>query len=116
MPKLTVGLAALTLLAESVEVALTLCVPSAIGVTGSQFHAPLALAVAVQITFAFSITFTVLFGSAVPLNSGVVSLVVLPAVGDVITGAVGAAVSTFTSSVVAGPVLPAGSVWVTLSV
>ena len=61
----------------------------------------------------FSVTFTVLEGSAVPLTAGVLLPVVLPLVGPVTTGATGAMVSILNGrGVLAGPVLPAGSVWV----
>ena len=58
----------------------------------------------------------VLFGSPVPENVGVESLVALPLLGEVMVGAVGAAVSTVRLTADDGPlVLPAESVAVAVT-
>jgi hypothetical protein len=85
---------ALTLPAGSVAVALMLCGPSAKARLGVQLQLPLASAVAVQSVTPPSVTRTVLPASAVPVIVGVLSLVFCPAVGEPITGATGARLST----------------------
>ena len=102
--------------AGSVAVASTVCRPSAkVGVVQDQL--PLALVTAVQSVTPPSFTVTVLPGSAVPVMVGVLSLVLKVSVGVTTTGAAGATVSTVnTRGVPAGLVLPAGSVWVGVSV
>ena len=101
----------LTLPAASLAVATTVWLPLPSAVLGVQAHAPLLLAVAVQMGTPPSVTSIVLFGSAVPLKVGVLLPVVLPAAGAVIVGVVGAAVSTMMLAGVLGALLlPAGSV------
>ncbi len=88
----------------------TVCGPSLkVGVV--QLQLPLASAIAVQSVVAPSFTVTVLPASAVPVIVGVLSLVLKVSVGVITTGAAGATVSTVTATgVLAGLVLPAGSV------
>ena len=107
--------AGLVLPAGSVAVVLSVCGPSDNAVVGVQLQLPLALATAVQSTGPLgpSRTVTVLPGSAEPVRVGVVSLIGLPAVGELTVGAAGATVSTVNGRVVGGLVLPAGSVAVT---
>ncbi len=108
--------------AASRTVTLRLCVPSVR--LGEKLQAPCASATALPSTVVPSDTITMLLASAVPLNSGVLSLVVpLLAIG---TGepplslfstspvaATGATVSTLKAMAAeAGPTLPAGSVTV----
>jgi hypothetical protein len=105
----------------SVAVANTVCGPSLKGALGVQLHwpavGPLASAVAVQSVTPPSFTVTVLPASAVPVMVGVLSLVLKFSVGVMMTGAAGATVSTVTGAgALAGLVLPAGSVWVAVSV
>lgn len=82
-----------------------------------QFQAPLALTVAVQTGKPFSVISITLPGSAVPEITGVLLLVVLPAVGVLIAGAIGAVLSTVTLiGLLTGLVLPAGSVTIAVRV
>lgn len=92
-----------TLPAGSVAVAVTLCGPSVMTAAGEQPQLPALSATAVQTVLAPSFTTTVLPGSAVPLKSGVLSLMVLLAAGVVSTGTAGGVVSTVTvTGVLAG--------------
>jgi hypothetical protein len=103
--KLRVGLAGLTLPAGSVAVAVTLCAPSGMAEDGEQDQLPAPSATAVQSVVGPSFTATVAPGSAVPLNSGELSVVVMPAVGALIVGAAGTTVSTLkVTGALAGPV------------
>ena len=86
--------AGLTLPPASVAVALIVCAPSAIGRLGVQLQLPLVSVVAVHRSTPFSVTLTVLFGSALPLMAGVLSLVLLLAAGVLITGVPGDSEST----------------------
>lgn len=102
--------------AASVAMAVILCAPGVKALLGEQLQLPLASAVAVQSVVAPSLTVTVPFGSAVPLMSGVVSLVLLPDNGALMTGALGAVLSMAKVRVLGVLVLPAGSVAVALRV
>ncbi len=84
----------LVLPAGSVAVTASACGPSLSGVVGVQLQLPLPSATAVQTGLPPSVTLTVLPGSAVPLSVGVLSPVVLPAVGEITVGAAGAVLST----------------------
>jgi hypothetical protein len=109
--------AGLGLPAGSVCVAVIVCEPSANGAVGVQVHEPSACTVAVQTLVPPSVTVTVLPGSPVPVTGGVGLLMVDPSAGPVITGAVGAVVSTVNlSGAEAGLTLPAASVWVAVTV
>ncbi|NJM42243.1 MAG: hypothetical protein HC853_16630 [Anaerolineae bacterium] len=104
----------LVLPAGSVVVVASVCGPLLNGVV-VQLQLPLVSATAVQSTGppTPSRTVTVLPGSAVPVTVGVLSLVVLLSVGLVTAGAAGAVVSIVKlRGALAGPVLPALSVWV----
>jgi hypothetical protein len=83
----------LVLPAGSVAVTANACGPSLKGVVGVQLQLPLPSAVAVQMGTPPSLTVTVLPGSAVPFMVGVLSLVVLPVVGEITVGAAGAVLS-----------------------
>jgi len=103
----------LVLPAGSVAVVASVCAPLGRAGLTAQLHAPLLLAVAMQSGTPFSLTLTVLLGSAVPLTVGLLLLIVLPAAGVVRVGAAGATVSMVKGrGVLAEPVLPAGSVCV----
>ena len=108
-------LAGLVLPVGSVAVVLSVCGPWLSGVLGVQLQVPLACTTAVQSTAppGPSRTVTVLLGSDEPETVGVVLVSGLPALGADTVGATGATVSTVNARVVAGPVLPAGSVAVT---
>ena len=93
--KVTSEEGALSLPAVSLAVAVTVCPPSSNVTVDEQVHEPEPLVTAVQSTPAEpSVTVTVLPASAVPLKLGVVSFVKRPEIGEVITGAFGATVST----------------------
>ena len=95
----------------SVAVACKTCGPLLSGVLTSQLQLPLVSVVAVHSSVPFSLTFTVLFGSDVPVTVGVLSLVVLPEAGVLITGAAGATVSIVKLRTALGaPVVPPTSV------
>ena len=108
----------LVLPAGSVAVAFNVCGPSLSAKGGVQVQLPDASTTAVQTTGPVgpSVTFTVLPGSPVPLRVGVLSLVVLPAAGEMIAGETGAVLSIVTGVLAAGLVWPVGSVAVVLSV
>jgi hypothetical protein len=90
--------------------------PFASAVLGVQLQLPLPSVMAVQMGVPPSVTCTVLFGSAVPLMVGVLSLTTLPGAGEVIAGVAGTVLSIVTGRVVGALVLPAGSVAVAASV
>src|SRR5215212_3234358 len=107
--------------AASVAVAVIVWLPSPSAVLGVQLQAPPAPAVAVQVVDRPvgrpSVTVMLLPASAVPMNVGVVSLVVPPAGGLLTNGALGAAVSTVkVRSDEATLVLPAVSAAVAVTV
>jgi hypothetical protein len=98
--------------ALSVAFAVILCVPLLIAVDGATDHEPeldvTALTNGVVLVPSYSLT--VDDASAVPVNVGVLSLVVLPLAGLDITGAAGAMVSiVMLTATEAGDVLPAAS-------
>lgn len=95
--------------AASVALTLTVCAPSAMPTLGVQLQLPLASAVVVHRVTPFSISFTMLPGSALPVRVGVLSLVSPFAAGVLTVGVPGAIESTVT---VMGDVvrLPPGSV------
>lgn len=99
-----------------VATAVIVCWPSPSTVLEVQLHMPLVSAVAVQSVVPFSLTVTVVLGSAVPLIVGVESFVLPPGAGLRIVGVLTADVSTVNEIVVAELVLPAASVAVTLIV
>ena len=99
---------------ESVTVAMMLCGPLPNAPLGVQVQLPAAFAVVVQRVAPPSVTTTVPLGVPVPLMTGVVLLTVWPAVGLLMTDAM--ALLTVKFCVSAGPVLPAASVAVVLSV
>ncbi len=80
-------LAALTLPAVSVAVAVRLWLPSASAVVGVKVQLPEASAVVVPSSVVPSKTLMVLLASAVPVSVGVASLVLPPAVMAPVTGA-----------------------------
>ena len=113
--KLTAVEAGLVLPAGSVAVAVMLCGPLVNGLL-MQLHTPLPFAIAVQSVTPPSFTVTVAPGSALPLIVGVLLLDVLPAVGALMLGAPGTAVSIVNGrTAVAGLVLPAPSVAVAVT-
>src|SRR5690349_20151709 len=79
--------------AASIARATAECVPSA-RLKLSQAQLPKPFAVVEQRTVTPLITVTVASASAVPEKVGVVSLVLLPVLGEAMTGALGAVVST----------------------
>jgi hypothetical protein len=79
--------------AESVAVAVRLCAPSDKAVAGVMLQLPSASVVAVPSEVESANSSTVLAASAVPLTSGVLSVVVVPPAGELITGALGAVAS-----------------------
>src|SRR5580765_6432090 len=106
-----------TLPAGSAWVAVTVTAPSASGVIGVSYHAPPRPTVAVPIGVPPALTVTVAPGSPVPVMVGVLSVRVDPSVGAVMTGAVGALVSTvMVTGAEGGETFPAGSVWVAIRV
>ena len=101
----------LALPAASVALTEIVCDPWLNAVLGVQLHAPFASAVAVHTGVVPSSTVIWLDASAVPAIVGVVSLIVPPDAGLLITGAAGAVVSTVRSSVAElALTLPAASV------
>src|SRR5919106_1541868 len=92
--KVTGSEAGETLPAASVCVAVTVCSPSASSVGTPNVQVPSGPTVVVPTTTPSMVTSTVAPGSPVPVMVGVLSPVTSPSVGDVITGASGAAVST----------------------
>src|SRR5580765_226412 len=107
-----------TLPAGSAWVAVTVTAPSASGVVGVSDHVPPSATVAVPIVAPpAAVTVTVAPGSPVPPMVGVLSFVDDPSAGAVITGAVGALVSTVkVTGADGGETFPAGSGWVAVSV
>jgi hypothetical protein len=101
--------------ATSVCTAVMACEPSVSGMVGVQVQVPPTTAIGlpsaqVMATLSIETVMRVPF-SPVPLMVGVVSLVVVPLVGEVMTGAAGATVSMVTDSAgLSAEVLPAGSV------
>ncbi len=79
---------------ESVAVAMALCAPSLKGIIGEQTKAPLESAWAVQTSEPSTAIVTVEAASAVPVNLGVVSEVLLPCAGVSMVGTAGARLST----------------------
>lgn len=115
--KLRTALGAPVVPPASVAVAVMACAPWLSGVLGVQLQLPPASAVAVQMTVAPSFTTTAACGSLVPTRVGVLLLATIAfCAGCEIAGAAGAEVSTVKERVVLGPVLPAGSVWLTVKV
>jgi len=113
---------ALTLPCGSVAVTLKFCKPSGKAAVGVMAHVPLAATTAVPSTAPLA-ALRVMVSPGVapaPLRVGVVSVVVLSpkvplslTLASAAAGAAGAVVSMVTGTVVAGPVLPAGSVALT---
>lgn len=99
-----------------VATAVIVCWPSPSVVLDVQLHVPLVSAVAAQSVVPFSLTVTVVLGSAVPLIVGVESFVLPPEAGLRIAGVLTADVSTVNEIVVSELVLPAASVAVALIV
>src|ERR687891_174294 len=88
--KLTGSEAGEALPSASVWVAVTVWSPSVSGSVSSRLQVPSAATVVVPTTAPSMVTVTVAPGSPVPVIVGVLSFVISPSVGDVITGAAGA--------------------------
>jgi hypothetical protein len=104
--------AGLVLFAASLTVALTAWLPALNTVTDVHVQLPAPFAVVVQYSTPSTLNFTVPFGSAVPANTGVVSLVIA---GLLMVGESGCVVSIVSACGVGELALLAGSVAIALT-